>query len=105
MSCSSPLTPNYLAPPPSLLSCSSPLTPCQVVGSTHQQLSTPNMATYIGRGKLAEVKQAVAALNVDTVVFDDELSAGQLRNLEKALNGEGQDGNQGPPVRVSRAAG
>jgi GTP-binding protein HflX len=70
------------------------------MGSTFQQLPTPNMATYIGRGKLSEVKQAVAALNVDTVIFDDELNAGQLRNLEKFLN-EGMEERGLPPVRVS----
>lgn len=34
-------------------------------------------------GKVAEVARAVAAQRVDTVIFDDELSPGQLRNLEK----------------------
>lgn len=59
----------------------------RVVGSTYQVLETPNMATYIGSGKVAEVSRAVKALQVDTVVFDDELSPGQLRNLERAFGG------------------
>ncbi|KAK2971485.1 hypothetical protein RJ640_020891 [Escallonia rubra] len=58
-----------------------------VVGSTCQKLSTPNSRTYIGSGKVAEIKSAVHAFGVETVIFDDELSAGQLRNLEKALGG------------------
>ncbi|XP_020574274.1 uncharacterized protein LOC110020492 isoform X2 [Phalaenopsis equestris] len=59
-----------------------------VVGTTHQKLAAPNPKTYIGSGKVAEIKSAVHALDVETVIFDDELSAGQLRNLEKAFGGE-----------------
>lgn len=59
-----------------------------VVGSTSQKLSTPNRRTYIGSGKVAEIKSAIHALDVETVIFDDELSAGQLRNLEKAFGGD-----------------
>ncbi|KAI8462495.1 MAG: hypothetical protein J3K34DRAFT_527703 [Monoraphidium minutum] len=62
----------------------------KVVGSTHQVLESPNNATYIGSGKVAEVARTVAALGVDTVIFDDELSPGQLRNLEKAFSGDGR---------------
>ncbi|CAN0906554.1 GTPase HflX [Linum grandiflorum] len=56
-----------------------------IVGSTYQKLSTPNPRTYIGSGKVAEIKSAIRALDVETVIFDDELSAGQLRNLEKTF--------------------
>ncbi|CAN1314553.1 GTPase HflX [Linum perenne] len=59
-----------------------------IVGSTYQKLATPNPRTYIGSGKVAEIKSAIRALDVETVIFDDELSAGQLRNLEKTF---GQD--------------
>ncbi|KAL5707453.1 hypothetical protein ACHQM5_018355 [Ranunculus cassubicifolius] len=59
-----------------------------VVGSSFQKLTTPNPRTYIGSGKVAEIKSAINGLNVETVIFDDELSAGQLRNLEKAFGGE-----------------
>ncbi|KAJ4840114.1 hypothetical protein Tsubulata_035324 [Turnera subulata] len=59
-----------------------------VVGSTHQKLDTPNPRTYIGSGKVAEIKSAVHALGVETVIFDDELSPGQLRNLEKSFGGD-----------------
>ncbi|KDP38559.1 hypothetical protein JCGZ_04484 [Jatropha curcas] len=54
-----------------------------VVGSTYQKLASPNPRTYIGSGKVAEIKSAIHALDVETVIFDDELSPGQLRNLEK----------------------
>ncbi|THU60294.1 hypothetical protein C4D60_Mb07t11110 [Musa balbisiana] len=59
-----------------------------VVASTYQKLANPNPRTYIGSGKVAEIKSAIHALDVETVIFDDELSAGQLRNLEKALGGD-----------------
>uniref|UniRef100_A0A6V7QUM6 Hflx-type G domain-containing protein n=1 Tax=Ananas comosus var. bracteatus TaxID=296719 RepID=A0A6V7QUM6_ANACO len=59
-----------------------------VVGSTYQKLASPNPRTYIGSGKVAEIKSAVHALDVETVIFDDELSPGQLRNLEKAFGGD-----------------
>ncbi|EYU36741.1 hypothetical protein ABFS82_14G295400 [Erythranthe guttata] len=58
-----------------------------VVGSTCQRLATPNSRTYIGSGKVAEIKSAITAFGVETVIFDDELSPGQLRNLEKAFGG------------------
>ncbi|CAK9178483.1 unnamed protein product [Ilex paraguariensis] len=59
-----------------------------VVGSTHQKLATPNPRTYIGSGKVAEIKSAIHGFGVETVIFDDELSPGQLRNLEKAFGGD-----------------
>ncbi|KAF3447295.1 hypothetical protein FNV43_RR12478 [Rhamnella rubrinervis] len=59
-----------------------------VVGTTYQKLASPNPRTYIGSGKVAEIKSAIHALDVETVIFDDELSPGQLRNLEKAFGGD-----------------
>ncbi|XP_004499203.1 uncharacterized protein [Cicer arietinum] len=59
-----------------------------VVGSTYQKLASPNPKTYIGSGKVSEIKSAINALDVETVIFDDELSAGQLRNLEKIFGGD-----------------
>ncbi len=50
-----------------------------------QTRATPDPATYIGKGKLAELGELCEELDVDTVVFDDELSPAQQRNLEKAL--------------------
>src|SRR5690625_3005323 len=38
-------------------------------------------ATYLGEGKIVEIKQAIDALDIDVVISNDELSAGQLRNL------------------------
>ena len=62
-----------------------------VVGSTYQRVAEPNPKSYIGQGKVDEVVAAANALGVDTVIFDDELSGTQLRNLEKALEESGAD--------------
>ncbi len=56
-----------------------------VVGRFVQRLDTPNSATYIGKGKTEEVRQARAELGYDMVIFDEELAPGQQRNLEDAL--------------------
>jgi len=50
-----------------------------------QSLEFPNPKTYVGAGKLEEIRQYVKAAEVDMVVFDDELGPSQIRNLEKAL--------------------
>ncbi|RME11690.1 MAG: GTPase HflX [Ardenticatenia bacterium] len=57
----------------------------EVVGRTWQRLDHPNPATYIGKGKVEELKLAVAETGARTVIFDDELSPAQQRNLERAL--------------------
>ena len=50
-----------------------------------QPLDYPNVKTYVGSGKLDEIKQYVKAAEIDMVVFDDELGGSQIRNLEKVL--------------------
>ncbi|MDR0874472.1 MAG: GTPase HflX [Prevotellaceae bacterium] len=50
-----------------------------------QRLETPNSNTYVGEGKLAEIKQYVADNEIPIVIFDDELSPRQLRNIEREL--------------------
>ena len=51
-----------------------------------QKLETANPKTFIGTGKLEEVRQYIEANNVGTVIFDDELNSSQLRNIEHILN-------------------
>jgi len=50
-----------------------------------QKLDKPDKATFIGEGKLAEIKNFVIENKIDVVIFDDELSPSQQRNLEKEL--------------------
>ncbi|PSC70039.1 GTP-binding hflX [Micractinium conductrix] len=60
----------------------------EVVGQTYQMLDEVNPRTYIGSGKVREIMAAVENTGATTVIFDDELSPGQLRNLERALGEE-----------------
>lgn len=55
----------------------------QIVGEGVQKLATPAAATYIGQGKAEEFAKHCKANDVDTVIFDDELTPAQTRNLEK----------------------
>lgn len=50
-----------------------------------QHLNHPDRTTYIGKGKVEELREAVLADGADVVIFDDELSPSQARNLEEAL--------------------
>lgn len=58
----------------------------EVVGDGIQKMAAPCAATYIGKGKADEFAQHCHRADVDTVIFDDELSPAQSRNLEKAFN-------------------
>ena len=56
-----------------------------------QKVNAPIMVTYVGKGKLEEIKQYIKAeeeaeREIGMVIFDDELSAKQMRNIEKELN-------------------
>ena len=55
------------------------------VGRFVQPLERPNSVTYLGTGKLEELKQYIKAEEIDMAIFDDELSATQIRNLENEL--------------------
>lgn len=50
-----------------------------------QRLNFPDQKTFVGKGKLEEIQQWVALNPVDTIIFDDELSPSQVRNLEKVF--------------------
>jgi GTP-binding protein HflX len=50
-----------------------------------QKLEHPDVRTFVGKGKLEEIKMFVKAMEVDVAIFDDDLSPSQLRNLEKYL--------------------
>lgn len=51
-----------------------------------QKLEQPHRGTYVGKGKLEEIREFITAAEIDTAIFDDELSPSQVRNLEKSLN-------------------
>ncbi len=57
----------------------------QVVGMATQKLDQPVAATYIGKGKVDDIVEAMHEVRANVVIFDDELSPSQQRNLEKAL--------------------
>lgn len=57
----------------------------EVVGSLVQNKKRPEVATYIGSGKIEELKNLIMQNEADTVIFDRELSPVQLRNLEEKL--------------------
>ena len=52
-----------------------------------QTLKTPNPKTWIGSGKLQEIKVFMEANSVDKVIFDDELTPAQIRNIGKIITG------------------
>lgn len=57
----------------------------EVLGEIVQNRDTPDNATYVGEGKLTEIHEACEALEANLVIFDDELSGSQLKNIEKVV--------------------
>ena len=57
----------------------------EVLGVMTQNLIRPNRATYIGKGKVLELAEMCEHMEADTVIFNNELSGVQLRNLEEQL--------------------
>jgi len=60
----------------------------EVVGETSQRLDKPNVQTFIGPGKVEEVQALAREFMADVVLFDEELSARHLRELEKIFGDE-----------------
>ncbi|MEY3407764.1 MAG: hypothetical protein RL038_825, partial [Actinomycetota bacterium] len=58
---------------------------CAITDAVIQRRDAPDPATFIGSGKVKEVREIVLATNADTVICDGELSPGQLRKLEDIL--------------------
>ena len=58
----------------------------EVVGKLVQRRDTPNPNAYLGSGKVDELVQLVKAADADVVIFDNDLSPGQVRNLEQATS-------------------
>lgn len=57
----------------------------EVLGRVTQKLDRINPRYYLGSGKVEEIKREIISFDIETVIFDDELSPSQIRNLEKAL--------------------
>ncbi|SDH53996.1 GTPase HflX [Alteribacillus bidgolensis] len=58
----------------------------EIVEEIVQARERPDAATYIGKGKVAELSLAAAEKDVDLIVFNDELSPGQIRNLDEEID-------------------
>jgi GTP-binding protein HflX len=57
----------------------------EVVGRLTQRRDTPDVTTYLGKGKLEQLERMVKATDASVVIFDNDLSPAQIRNLEQAL--------------------
>ena len=57
----------------------------RTVGKMLQKRNAPNSAFYVGSGKLEEIRETCRELRADMVIFDNELTAVQIRNLEESL--------------------
>ena len=58
----------------------------KVIKRFTQRLDIPNSKTFIGSGKMKELQEFIKEFNINTAIFDDELSATQERNISKILN-------------------
>ncbi len=57
----------------------------RTIGTFTQKLDYPNSKTFVGKGKLEEIKKYIQLKGVDIAIFDDELSGSQIGNIEKVL--------------------
>lgn len=63
----------------------------EVMGRAVQQRKRPDARTLIGRGKAEEIRAAVGTLGADLVIFDDDLTASQVKNLEEIIERQVMD--------------
>jgi GTPase len=57
----------------------------KIVGSFKQKLDKPDIRTFVGKGKLEEIRNFINNNNVEVIIFDDDLTPSQLRNIEGEL--------------------
>ena len=55
----------------------------RIVGQLTQRRQTPDVTAYLGKGKVEELKRMAAASDADVIIFDNDLSPAQTRNLEE----------------------
>jgi GTP-binding protein HflX len=58
----------------------------EIVGRLTQKRQVPDQTTYLGKGKVEQLELMIRATDADVVIFDNNLSPGQVRNLERELN-------------------
>lgn len=63
----------------------------EVKKSFTQKLDTPNPKTFIGTGKLNEIQSYMEEHEIEMIIFDDELSPSQIKNIEKVIKGRAID--------------
>jgi GTPase len=63
----------------------------QTVSKYVQKLPHPDVRTFVGKGKMEEIKEFIFANGVQNLIFDDDLSPSQLRNIERELNPESRE--------------
>eukprot|EP00292_Cryptomonas_paramecium_P021788 CAMPEP_0113665800 /NCGR_PEP_ID=MMETSP0038_2-20120614/2504_1 /TAXON_ID=2898 /ORGANISM="Cryptomonas paramecium" /LENGTH=169 /DNA_ID=CAMNT_0000581189 /DNA_START=477 /DNA_END=983 /DNA_ORIENTATION=- /assembly_acc=CAM_ASM_000170 len=61
-----------------------------LVGREYQSMQNPNPSTFIGAGKLSDIARTIRQISATHVIFDDELSPAQGRNVQKQLGGKVQ---------------
>ena len=57
----------------------------KTIKSFTQKLSHPDSKTFVGKGKLEEIKNYISGKNIELIIFDDELTGSQIKNIEKEL--------------------
>ena len=57
----------------------------ETIGRFTQKMNAPHKKTFVGKGKLDELKKFIEENDIDSVIFDDELSPSQQRNIEREL--------------------
>ena len=75
----------------------------QVLEGLIQRRSRPDPSTFIGRGKVDELRAVVLATGADTVICDGELSPSQLRTLEQRGQGQGHRPDRADPRHLRPA--
>ena len=67
------------------LGCLAETAGAEVLGEITQNREAPDKATFVGEGKLSEISEAAETLGANLVIFDDELTGSQLKNIENVL--------------------
>ncbi|HNP18063.1 MAG TPA: GTPase HflX [Fulvivirga sp.] len=57
----------------------------KIIGNFKQKLDKPDIRTFVGKGKLEEIRSFVKSNKVEVIIFDDDLTPSQLRNIEREL--------------------